>query len=103
MHGRQGVQGPHRSPLLSPKLSGEFRVTTSWSATIAFLDSDRPEGPGADEPYGDEGVAKRVGQQTTGRPRFQSRERDGPPLTCGRASWTQRVASPLRAETETFA
>jgi hypothetical protein len=43
------------SPLVhSPKLSGAAPLNRASRATIAFLQSDRPGVPGADDPLGDE-------------------------------------------------
>jgi hypothetical protein len=61
LHGRHGrfvspalTKGGAAALMLSPKRSGPVSRNQVGRATIAFLSSDRPNGSGADDPYGDQ-------------------------------------------------
>ncbi len=61
------------SPLVhSPKLTGAAPPNRASRATIAFLESDRPDAPRADDSYGDIGTARRPGGRAIGPPRKDS-------------------------------
>jgi hypothetical protein len=52
------VSDPAAALLESPKLSSAAPPKCVRRATIAFLESDRPDGPGAGDAYGDQAQAR---------------------------------------------
>jgi len=51
---------PNAALVLSPKLSSAVPLNCASRATIAFLESDRPDAPRAGDAYGDEAQARAV-------------------------------------------
>jgi hypothetical protein len=76
--------GLHSLPV-SPKLSGAAPPNRARRATIAFLESDRPDAPRAGDAYGDVRIARGAAPDASFRI-----------PTSGRLSWSARASTTLR-------